>query len=268
VSERTLFPQHQRAIDKLTAHYAADETAIALIIGGSVAKGWALETSDLDFILVLPDAEVERRSANLQQTIFSLDFTDYEGGYIDGKAITLGFLREVADHGSEPARSAFVGTWCAFDRSPDQEVTQLIQAAQRYPEEGADERIRAYLAQLGIWSWFVREAEKRQDRYLLLQAVTSLALFGMRIVLTENRRIYPYHKWVSRAVRELTDKPTYFEKLRDAMLNVPSNDTAKAFTDAVFAWRNYELAPGESTHRFVQDREWTWRENKTPIEDW
>jgi predicted nucleotidyltransferase len=43
---------HQRAIDRLTEAYQDDPDFPAVIIGGSVAKGFARADSDVDFLIV------------------------------------------------------------------------------------------------------------------------------------------------------------------------------------------------------------------------
>jgi len=54
---------HQRAIDRLADAYRDDPHYRALIIGGSVAKGYAREDSDVDFLIVATDKAFERRRA-------------------------------------------------------------------------------------------------------------------------------------------------------------------------------------------------------------
>ena len=84
-----MYPQHERTIQRLTEHFQADLNFTALIIGGSVVKGWALENSDVDFVLVATDQEYARRVATRAYGYFSRDFTDYPDGYVDGKIIDL-----------------------------------------------------------------------------------------------------------------------------------------------------------------------------------
>lgn len=266
MGERTILPHHLEAISRLSERFQTSPDHLALIIGGSIAKGWARPDSDVDFMLVVTDEEAARRAKTCSLPIFSTDFTDYPGGYVDGKAITVDFLREVADHGSEPARSAALGAWVEFDRT-DGEVTRLVNEMAIYPAEGHEDRVRSYFSQLMVWNWFVGESEKRDDRYLMLQAVTSMALFGMRLILAENRKIYPYHKWVSRMVSECADRPASFEVIRDEMLFTPTKATAQAFVDAMNAWKGWDVPWNEIIQRFTEDREWNWRSHPAPIED-
>ena len=48
-------PHHEKAIQKLVEHFETDESCLAVIIGGSIAKGLEREDSDVDAILVVTD---------------------------------------------------------------------------------------------------------------------------------------------------------------------------------------------------------------------
>lgn len=261
-----MYPQHQRAIQRLTEHFEPDPNFIALIIGGSIVKGWALENSDVDFVLVATDEEYARRCATRQFGFVSHDFTDYPDGYVDGKIIDLAFLRDVADHGSEPARSAFVNAFTTFSRNP--EVDELIKAIPVYPEAGREERMRAYYNEVLLLNWFVTEAVKRGNQYLLMRSVADLVLFGGRFVLAHNRILYPFHKWFMRVLEDAPEKPANFMEVTNALLNNPNVQTARAFTDMIIQFGGWGEDLHEAGVHFMEEREWNWRGRKAPIHDW
>ena len=111
---RQIAGQHQRAIDRLAEAYKDDNRFVALIIGGSVAKGYARPDSDVDFMIVATDGEFARRDAANDLFINRRDLCDYDGGFVDGKVIDLAYLRDVAGFGNEPSRAAFQGAFTAF----------------------------------------------------------------------------------------------------------------------------------------------------------
>ena len=80
-----LFPHHQQTIDRTTDHYRADPNNLALIISGSTVKGLARADSDVDIVLIVSDAEYDRRVAADEFTLYRPDLSTYEGGYVDGK---------------------------------------------------------------------------------------------------------------------------------------------------------------------------------------
>ena len=109
-----MLEHHKRAVEKLINLYQDDSTFLAMIVAGSVAKGWEKPDSDLDYMLVVTEEEFEKRRANCQLHVDPPGVIDYPGCYVDGKIIGLQFLCDVADHGSEPARFAFHDAFVAY----------------------------------------------------------------------------------------------------------------------------------------------------------
>ncbi len=109
---------HQRAIDRLADAYRDDPRFLGLIIGGSVAKGFARDDSDVDFLIIATDDVFEDLQSKRDLFINRRDLCDYEGGFVDGKIINLAFLEAVADKGNEPSRAAFEGAFAAYSHIP------------------------------------------------------------------------------------------------------------------------------------------------------
>jgi hypothetical protein len=261
-----MYPHHQQTIQRLTEHFQGDPNFIALIIGGSIVKGWALEYSDVDFMLVAADEAYARRVAHRDYFFFSREFCDYADGYVDGKVIDLGFLREVAEHGSEPARAAFVNAYTTFSRNP--EIEMLLPRIPVYPEAEREEKLRTFYSQVWLLNWFVGEAEKRNNTYLMMRSVADLVLFGGRLILAHNHILYPYHKWFMHVLEQAPDKPDNFMELTQALLNQPTATAAKAFTETLTQFQDWGITFPEVVIQFMEDREWTWRGQKSPIHDW
>jgi len=194
---RALLPQHERLIARACERFSSDPELLGLIIGGSVAHGLASPQSDLDVMLVMPDEVVEERSRQDRLTIFDETMADYEGGYLDGKVIALGFIDEVAAHGSEPARWAFEDAFVAFSRV--EELPERIAAAATYPEHECDEKLCDFVSHVMLMEWYMGEADKRLDRYLATFAGSRLALYAGRTALALNRMLYPVPQVVSLA---------------------------------------------------------------------
>ena len=167
----TLYPHHQRAIDRLIDRFKADPNFLALLIGGSLVKGYGSEDSDVDFMLIATDEEFARREIDRALTYYTTDLCDYPGGYVDGKIVNLAFLEEVADRGSEPARSAFEKVIVTYSQLP--QLDDLLTRITAYPEAGHADKIRSFYAQLLAMQWYVGEAEKRNNQYLLMHTVSE-----------------------------------------------------------------------------------------------
>ncbi len=262
-----LLPHHQQTVDRLTAHFEPDPNFLALIIGGSIVKGLARPDSDVDFMLVATPEEYARCVEENAFQYFSRDFTDYEGGYVDGKIIDVAFMRDVAERGSETARFAFSQVMVPFTRDPA--IIDLIAQIPVYPEHNHSTKIKAFYAQLQAHQWFVSEAEKRSDAYLMTHATAQLVLFGGRMILAHNRILYPYHKWFMTMLRRAPDKPENLIPLIDDLLAQPSKARADAFCECVLGFTTWDIPSEGWPVRFMHDSEWTWRNGTYPaIADW
>lgn len=262
-----MLEHHQRAVNRLVDLFKDDPAYLALLIGGSVAKGLEKPDSDVDFMLVATDDEYARREPLNQFCYFSNspDMVDYPGGYVDGKIVSLGFMNEVADHGSEPARWAFSGAIIACSRQPG--LQDLLDRITVYPEQERTQKIISFYTQIQALKWFMSEAEKRSDPYLRMHAAADMVLFGGRLILAYNRMLYPYHKWFMTVLRRVPEKPEGLIDLAETLLAQPNQDNANRFADCVLEFATWDMPPAGWPTRFLYDVEWTWRCGRPAVED-
>lgn len=257
---------HQRAIDRLADAYRDDPEFVALIIGGSVAKGYARDDSDVDFMIVATDEAFERRLQSRDLFINRRDLCDYDGGYVDGKIISLTFLTDVAERGNEPSRAAFEGAFAAYSHVAD--LDELLQRIAIYPEAGHDQRVRAFYSMAFIQQWLIHEAERHGNAYTTNRAASQLALFAGRLILAHNRRLFPYHKWLRKALDAVPDKPADMLEHFDALSQRPNGASANALFESIRTFRDWGVSDLDAYTWFMTDVEWSWRNDATPMEDW
>ena len=257
---------HQRAIDRLAESYRNDPRFLGLIIGGSVAKGYARDDSDVDFLIIASDDAFEEYRRERDLFINRRDLCDYDGGFVDGKIINLAFLEDVAEKGNEPSRAAFEGAFAAF--SHVRELHALLRRIPVYPKAGHDERIKAFYSMAFIQHWLVHEAERHGNRYALTRGASQLALFTGRLILAHNRRLFPYHKWLPKALESAPDKPDRLVACFDDLLREPRADHATALFERIRGFRDWGVSDLEAYTWFMTDVEWSWMSGTTPIEDW
>lgn len=154
-------PHHRASMERTAEHFRADPRYRALIIGGSLIKGYGRPDSDVDVMLITTDEEYERLSANHEATFYRDDLVTYEGGYVDGKYLNVQFLHDAATKGSEPTRWSFKNAIIAYSDIPN--LQELIDKIVQYPIAEQETKIRAFYGQLVIWNWFISEADKRQN---------------------------------------------------------------------------------------------------------
>lgn len=258
-------PHHEEAINRLGRHFAEQDGYLAVVVGGSIAKGVESEYADIDAILVVTDElfEVRRRANAL--TYFSTEFCDYPMGYVDGKIVDMGYLRAAAERGNEPTRAAFqeaIIPYCA-----DPEIEQLVRAIPVYPKHEQPEKIRSFYAQFEAAYWYLGEALKRADRYLLLRSAADLVLYGGRLILAYNEILFPYHKLFMGELARAPNKPENLMDLVQALLEDPREETARAFHETVRSFRQWNDPPEPWNLRFIEDTELAWLRGKPHVGD-
>lgn len=257
---------HLQTIDRLVERFKDDPRYPALIVGGSLVKGRGLEFSDVDVMLVASEEEYARCVERQDFWYVTTEFSDYPGGYVDGKIIDLQFLRDAAHHGSEPARAAFVGAFAAYSRIPG--LDDLLKQIPVFQEADREEKIKAFYSQVLVLNFYVSDAEKRNMRYLMAHAASEMVFYAARLLLTYNRVLYPYHKWLMYELARVPEKPENFMELADKLLQEGSVANAQALWDSLNSWRDWDIPYNEGLVRFIKDAEWNWREGRAPLQDW
>jgi predicted nucleotidyltransferase len=258
-------PHHERTIQRLAEHFAQQEDCLAVIVGGSVAKGLEKEDSDVDVMLVVTDELYRQKWERNELFYVTADFCDYPGGYIDGKIVNLEYVRAVAERGNEVTRAAFTGAFVAHSKIEGLE--ELISGIPRYQPQEKRDKVQSFYAQFECAYWYLGEAFRRDDRYLLSRAVADLVLFGGRLVLAHNEILYPHHKFLMTELRRAPDKPNNLMELIEALLEEPTAENAKAFYDAVKGFRFWNEAWEAWQTRYMKDTELAWLDNRAFIGD-
>jgi hypothetical protein len=256
---------HARAIVKLTERYKDNPKYLAMLIGGSVAKDLAVESSDIDFMLIATDVEYAERMKTKNIHEWGRGICDYEGGYIDGKVMNLAFLEAAADHGSEPTRFSFVDAIIAYSWIPGLE--DLIGRITVYPERERAEKIKAFCVQMELAGFLIDEAVKRGDRYLLLHGITELVFYGARVILAHNRMLYPYHKWMMTQLGKAPDKPAGIVELAESLLRDPDRIRAHEYRTRIEEFAGWKGEEENWLDRVVAEDEWSWLHGTPPLPD-
>ncbi|MEM8998656.1 MAG: nucleotidyltransferase domain-containing protein [Bacteroidota bacterium] len=259
-------PHHQQGIDNLVAEYKNDPRFIALIIGGSVAKGCARADSDIDFMIVATDKVFDERKAKSNLFINRTNLTDYAGGFVDGKIIDMAYLEMVDKKGNEPTRAAFDGAFVAFSKMEG--LDRLIERIGQYPEELRCDKLKSFYAMSFIQNWLMNEAERHNNRYTKSRAASQLVLFAGRLILAHNRIFFPYHKWFYEYLGRCREKPEGLMHLMDTLLREPNAKHSATLFQAIKGFQDWGVSDIEAFSWFMEEVEWGWVKNKASLEDW
>ena len=256
---------HEEAIRGLVERFANDDTCLGVIVGGSVAKGLEREDSDVDVMLVVTDERYREQWAQNRLFYITGEFCDYAGGYIDGKFVDMRYLTAAADRGNEVTRAAFQGAFVAHAKVDG--LDDIVRRIPAYPAGEKQEKIQAFYAQFECAAWYLSEAVRSGDRYLLTHAVSELVLYGGRLILAHNEVLYPYHKHLMTELRRAADKPDGLVEAIDALLERPGPEPARAFYDLIKAFRPWNEAGEMWQTRYLKDTELAWLDNRAYVGD-
>jgi predicted nucleotidyltransferase len=252
------------AIKSATEKLKVQDEVLGVIVGGSVALGYAIEDSDIDIMIVYSDEEYEKRMNAGDIAYFETDSTHYEGGYIDGKAICAGLIKKVAEYGSEPAKYAYKNALVTFDRAGG--LDELVSAASRYPTQRKKENIEKFYAQFQTWRWYFYEALKRGNRYLVDVSVMNYVLFAGRLILAYNETLYPYHKWFLRELESVKFKPVGLLPCINATIEQKKAEYVEKLYNLISDFTQWPSEKPRSL-RFMLDSELEWLTGKIPVSE-
>lgn len=258
---------HAESIQRLCAELEPDPSILALVLGGSIAHGFARSDSDIDVTIVVGTEEYEARQREGRLVYNNRALCTYEKGYIDGKYVDVAFLREVAARGSEPARYAYEGSRILFCRIEG--LQELLASIVRYPAAEKSERIERFIAQLLAWRWYYSEGARQQNRYLMNLALQKVVLFSTRIVLADNELLFPYHKWMLRVLQGAKRRPPGMDADIEALLTRDSWQRVDAYCRGIleFVGKDFAAADGAWPARFMRDTELRWVTQEAAVDD-
>lgn len=260
-----MYQHHRAAIESITNKLKTREDILGIIVGGSVAHGFAEETSDIDLMLVLSDEDYEAALKSGEISYYETEATPYEGGYVDGKYTSATYLEKVAQCGTEPAKFAFKDAFVTFSRISV--LDQLVADASRYPVEKKRENIERFHAQLEAWKWYYHEGLKKNNHYLMDVALSNFILFAGRLLLTHNETLYPYHKWFLKVLEGVGDKPENLMLHISRVLETKTEDSFDSLYKAIDGFQQWSPIGGNWSKRFMLDSELNWMQGNVPVAD-
>jgi predicted nucleotidyltransferase len=262
-----LSAHHADSIGNIVRAFEADEGVLALLLGGSIAHGYARPDSDID-VMVVVGAEEYRQRVDEGRLVF-VDHTlcTYEGGYVDAKYVDMGFLERVAAHGSDPARYAFQDARILSCRMAG--LPEMLAAIARYPVEESADRMTRFTAQLLAWRWYFGQSARQHDRYLEVVALHKVVLFVCRLVLTANERLFPYHKWLLRETARAPGRPGRLMEDIERLLTDRTVPLVERLCGDVLVFYGIDESQAAASWggQFLKDTELAWTSGHPAIDD-
>lgn len=256
---------HKESIEIFLDIYKKDPAILAILLGGSIAHGFAKPNSDVDVVLVVEENEYLKRKQEKKLAFSLWDICTYPGGYIDVKVVSIKFLQKIAEQGSDPARYAFKDNIILY--SKNNYVHDLLGIVSVFPAHDKDTRRIRFASQLLAWKWYYSEAVSKQNSYLFYLSVQKIILFSCRLVLNENNMLYPYHKWLLNETFTAENKPAEFKESIFKLTEDHNIEFVNKFCEEVLAFVNLEEKSIDWPNQFLIDSEQNWLEHEPPVDD-
>ena len=246
-----MYDHHRQTIENLRACYEKEDDCLALIIIGSVARGEAGQSSDVDFYLVVNEQAYEDCLTRNGECIDAHEYSVSPCTEANGYLISLPALKAMCDHGNEIDRWMFTSALVEF--SKDVEIDQLVADLPHYPEKGRTRRMESYHSQMHYHISFFEFAFLSQTKYLIYETATKLILSIGRLILADNRMLYPNRKWFFRELRKAPDKPAGLCEAMEAFLDAPTIEAGHQLIAMVENYKTYPLPPEGMKARIAKE---------------
>ena len=252
-----MLKHHSDSLEIMKEHFQKDSDVIALILGGSVAKGMERPDSDLDGMVILTDQAYDKKKAEgkLAECLFGM--CTYPNGYFDIKYFSKAYLQAAAERGSDPTRNSFIK--CKVIFSTDAEIDGLIKEIPIYPKHKKAERIAVFHSILKLASgYYFNSATRNNDPYLLNKCCFEMVYAGLRMLYAYNEILFPCHAQLLEYTHRLPHKPNGIVELATAVNEKKSANAKTAFVDAILTFTDWGIVkPAGST--YVEKMEQAWQ---------
>ncbi|MFP7493876.1 nucleotidyltransferase domain-containing protein [Terribacillus saccharophilus] len=264
-----MYKHHQDSIDNFISMYKDKPEVIAAILGGSVAKGNERVDSDVDIMLIVSDEYYEELIKQNRISEVITENCTYEKGYFDIKYFTKDYLIQASKVGSEPTRNAFIGARCLF--AHDSDIDELIKQIPIYPVWEKEEKILSFYSALMVNNfYFWEQAVITNNVYLKTRAAADIVLFGSRMLLAYNEKLFPCQKWLIATLSELDQKTQDIADKANLFLQKLDEETKNDFVFSILNYCEWNVPkdPAAILSRANDDNELWWYKNTPVLAEW
>jgi predicted nucleotidyltransferase len=260
-----MLAHHQRALDKACHRLLESADVLAILLGGSIAKKCERPDSDVDLIVVITDDGYRARRAQHQVAFLWKDVVDYPDGYVEGRFVPRSFIIEAVERGSEPTRHSFTGVYPIHCTDP--EIAQAVPRIPVYPVHRQQQRMQSFFAQMMLNKWYFWSVGARgNDAYLKHRAASDIVLFGARLILAHNQKLFPCQRRLMEALAACEKKPADIVAKANRVLLELTDEARDSFCDAVIDFVGWPKA--DLLSLFLEDVETAWYTRTPAVAEW
>ena len=256
---------HVESIEKLKKYFLGMDGLVAIVLDGSVVKGNAREDSDIDAVIVVTEEKYRALEAQNKLAEVIVGYCTYVGGYFDIKYKTKAMLKDAAAHASEPTRNAYVKAQVIY--STDEEIAGIIEKISAYPEHELEEKIHCFNANLQLNRDYFMSCVGPENRYMRAHIAHEIVYSVYRLILAENRVLFPCNRRLEEAVKGCLHRPDNVIELGAALLADITKEACEHFVKAFWEQTTLPLTEDVSLNcsRYVKYYEDWWTKENPPF---
>lgn len=261
-----MYKHHEESIKNMQKYFE-NMGAIALILGGSIAKGKERPDSDLDGMVILSDEDYAERVKRNATTEVIEGYCTYEGGYFDVKYMTKQYIIDLAEKGSEPARNGFMDARILFCHDP--EIEKIISDISVFQSKEKDEKLLSFYSDFWLnYHYFLKSCDI--DGYMRMRTIAEIIYDIYRIILQENEILFDCNRRLEKQVESINADTMKLVEYARRLEVTQSEEDADRFVDFFMQVTSYE-PPEDMAVIFTtyskDFQEW-WREYRPNINEW
>jgi len=262
-----MYKHHEESLQNMIGHYRGADGVIALVFGGSVAKGMERPDSDLDGMCIVTEEKyAELRSKNRLAECVTGECT-YPGGYFDVKFMTKAYLQAAAEKGSEPTRHSFIASRVLFTSDP--EIEEIVSRIPVFQKGEKQEKMTSFYS--GLWmNYEYFWTDCKPEGYMKTRVASEMVYHLYRLILQENEILFPCNRRLEEYVAKAPDKPPcVVENCRDFLAAYDSALLTKIIGDWK-AWTAFDFKAIRSREypTYIADFEQWWLNPRPQIFEW
>jgi predicted nucleotidyltransferase len=262
-----MYQHHEESLKIMVDYFKEQDEIIALVFGGSVAKGMERIDSDLDaMVIISPLLYEEKKKKGILSEVID-DKCTYEGGYFDIKYMTKEYIQAAAIKGSEPTRNSFIKAKVLFSRDP--EIEAIVNAIPVFQKsEMEDKQLSFYSALMLNYMYFWKDC--KPEGYMKTHVAAEIIYMIYRMILQENHILFPSNRRLEETVMHAPNKPEGIVDLAKSFAATYDDTACEAFVKAFQEWTSYQEPEDLSIilSRYQEDYETWWMKPRPLVNEW
>lgn len=261
-----MYKHHEESIENMISYFK-QQGAVALILGGSVAKGTARADSDLDGFVILTEEDYAQKEKTHTTTETINGMCTYEDGYFDIKYMTKEYLKELAQKGSEPARNGFTKARILF--SNDSEIEELLPQIPIFQKSEKQEKLLSFYSDFWLnYYYFLKSCPI--DGYMKMRTIAEIIYSLYRIILQENEILFDCNRRLEEQVTSISPQTADWVKAAKKLEVSQETQDADVFVEMFLQITTYIPSAdiNEVLTTYSKDFQEWWRNPRPNINEW